>query len=81
MKRTYKKPFLALEPYQLDASVAAACSTENKIPIYYFDTSCTFEDGTFGASCFPNIVDGPKDGDYPCYHGMYDPLGRAFTYS
>lgn len=83
MRKKYIKPYLAVEPYQLDASVAAACSTENKIPIYYSDYNC-FHPGSFSfaTQCDNNVVDpGPGQGDVPCTHGVYGPAGLAFTYS
>ena len=75
MKRKYQKPYLAVEPYQLDASVAAACSVENNIPIGFYDNTCVHESGFFGNLCDNDIV------QFECYHGQYGPDGMTFTYS
>lgn len=75
MKRKYLKPYLAVEPYQLDASVAAACSADNKISIGFYDNTCIHDSGFFGQLCTVDVV------QHECFHGYYGPDGIAFTYS
>ena len=79
MKRTYNKPRIAVESFQLDATIAGACA--NKVgainqseSMCVFDSSDTGFDALGGVSyfgsnaCRPNIVDEKTDGMY-CYHG------------
>ena len=74
MKREYKKPYLLVESFQLDAAIAASCSSEKKMPLNYGMDTCTLEEelpglGYFGNLCIHDIkVDGDGN-DYICYHG------------
>ena len=81
MKRTYTKPLIAMESFQLNASLAAACSTQTDdatglpgIAIHYGENTCTANEekpglGYFGAMCDDNVVDVGGDGnDGICYH-------------
>ena len=75
MKKTYKKPYIAVESFQLDAAIAASCSATGKQAINHtLETNCTAleEVGVayFGPGCDPQIVNGDGTGnDTHCYHG------------
>lgn len=78
MKKEYKKPYLLVESFQLDAAIAASCSP-GKIPLHYGLDSCTLEEEMFGFGYFGNLcihdvkVEGDGN-DTICYHG---PKGEA----
>ena len=44
MKREYRKPYLAMESFQLNAAIAASCSSDNKQPIHYGENTCIVGD-------------------------------------
>lgn len=71
MKKTYEKPVLIIESFQLDATVAASCSSQGYIPISYGENSCSFEGQFFNYDNCQMDVTGPEgDGnDTICYHG------------
>ncbi len=77
MKRKYVKPYLLVESYQLDASVATACSAQpNGQPIYYGETNCSFGgEYYFDPRCAEDVVNGD------CYHGPYASDGMVFIMS
>ena len=75
MKKEYVKPYLAVESFQLDASIASGCG----IKLYYSGTACTMVDDkgektldiNFGPACEEqggiNMLQ--EDPDI-CYHAM-----------
>ena len=72
MKRTYTKPLIAMESFQLDAAIAASCSSQNYIPINYGEDDCTFDNGQFFnfKNCEMDLTGPEGDGnDTTCYHG------------
>ena len=72
MKREYKKPVLAVESFQLDAAIAASCSSQHYIPIHYGEDDCVFEGGQFFNynNCQVDLTGSGGDGnDTTCYHG------------
>lgn len=75
MKKAYNKPFIMVELFQLNAALAASCSSEGKEPIHYSINSCTAEEetpgaGYIGASCeIDSTLEGGDGNDGPCYHG------------
>jgi hypothetical protein len=72
MKKDYKKPYLLVESFQLDAAIAASCSSEKKMPLHYGLDSCTLLEEMPGLGYFGNLCrhDVKVDGDdYICYHG------------
>lgn len=78
MKKKYVKPYIVIESFQLNAAVAASCSSEGKIPINYGEGTCNDMDeagtGYFGQACETNVtVSGGDDNDEFCYHGPIDP--------
>ena len=84
MKKTYVKPYIAVETFQLDAAIAAACSP-NKQPLNYSMDTCTLEEEMPGYNYFGNLcvhdVQVEGDGnDLICYHGP-TPASEAFMNS
>ena len=74
MKKDYKKPYLLVESFQLDAAIAASCSSETKIPLHYGLDSCTLEEemfgfGYFGNQCRHDVKVEGDGNDTICYHG------------
>ena len=93
MKKTYRKPYLGVESFQLNAAVAATCSGGNSrssprgISINHWETTCAFPDNNnpqfFSLSnCQIDLTDASLDGnDTLCYHGPMLSNGITFTYS
>lgn len=82
MKRKYQKPYLAVESFQLNAAIAASCSSEGKQPIHYGENTCIVGDNPdeqaieyLGNACELDIVGdvGGDSNDTFCYHGPFDP--------
>ena len=88
MKKEYEKPYIMVESFQLNAAIAASCSSGGKIPINYGVANCTDMDndeentGYFGTACGSSggtdvsshpSVGGGDDNDGFCYHGPFDP--------
>lgn len=72
MKRTYTKPLIAMESFQLNAAIAASCSSEDGIAIHYGENTCTYDDGQFFNynNCQFDLTGPEGDGnDTDCYHG------------
>ena len=77
MKKTYSKPYIAVESFQLDAAIAASCSSSGLIPLGFYQETCADEEGPgyFGDACGrdPNGTDvtapGADSNDRICYHG------------
>jgi hypothetical protein len=74
MKKDYKKPYLLVESFQLDAAIAASCSSETKNPLHYGLDSCTLEEelpgfGYFGNLCIHDVKVEGDGNDLICYHG------------
>lgn len=80
MKKKYEKPVLIIEPFQLDATVAASCSSQGYISINYGENDCTFDSGQFFNynNCQMDLT-GPDgdDNDTLCYHG---PMLAPYTF-
>lgn len=82
MKRNYSKPYLVMESFQLNAAVAASCSSEEKQPIHYGENTCIVGDDPgeqaveyLGNACELDIVGnvGGDSNDTICYHGPINP--------
>lgn len=72
MKKTYTKPYLVVESFQLDASIAASCSSQGFIPIGFGENTCSFDNGQFYNfnNCQVDLTGPDGDGnDTLCYHG------------
>ena len=83
MKREYQKPYLAMESFQLNAAIAASCSSEGKQPIHYGENTCIVGDNSdetsieyLGNACVLDIVGeiGGDKNDTICYQGPFDPF-------
>lgn len=86
MKKQYKKPYLALESFQLNAAIANACSTTKRTPIRHQEDTCSYPVGSgqfFSLfNCQVDVSDGSNDGnDTLCYHGPELANGIVFTFS
>jgi len=85
MKRPYKKPYLEVESFQLDAAIAEACSTLGSIAIHHTEEkNCTFANGQFFnlINCSMDLTGASIDGnDTVCYHGPFLSGGKTFTWS
>lgn len=87
MKRVYSKPVLAVESFQLDAAIAASCSSQGYQPLNHYDYA-TCKDHTDGGYFFNadhcDVDLTPDDGDGSdtiCYHGPRATGGITFIYS
>lgn len=75
MKKTYTKPYIAAESFQLNAAIASSCSSEGKQPLGFYEQSCNLAEeiptlGYFGVACVHNVTKpGADDNDGICYHG------------
>lgn len=80
MKREYKKPMIAVESFQLNATFAATCSL--KVDLNSGVDTCYFDfTPEFGQACEDNggynvTVDYPDD--QPCYLAAND-IANAFS--
>jgi hypothetical protein len=86
MKKDYKKPYLLIESFQLNAAVAGSCAAQGGITINYGENRCGFDVGVDNQFQFFNAFNcdmdltGPEDGyDTICYHGPT--LGLLFIAS
>lgn len=89
MKKEYQKPYLAVESFQLNAAIAASCTSEGKFPINHGQHDCTLGDNPgeepdviFGAACVVDVYTQSGDGnDGFCYHGPVADMSLVFVYS
>lgn len=80
MKKEYRKPYLMVESFQLNAAIAASCSSQGYIAINYGEDTCTFDNGQFfnNNNCQMDLTGPEGDGnDTLCYHG---PLLAGVTF-
>ena len=73
MKKKYSKPYMVVESFQLNAAIAASCSSEGKFALNFYLSNCDLEDeipgaGYFGAVCGFDVT----NPDF-CYHGPVVP--------
>lgn len=87
MKRKYSTPYLAVESFQLNAAIAASCSSQGYMPLNHYDYA-TCKDHTVGGYFFNadhcDVDLTPDDGDGSdtiCYHGPIATGGITFIYS
>lgn len=79
MKKTYTKPYIAVESFQLNAAIASSCSGDGKHTLGFDIDTCTLEDNRgstdfigsnyFGNACVHNVVVEGDGNDQICYHG------------
>ena len=85
MKKTYTKPYIAVESFQLDAAIAGSCTSEGKTALNYTIATCKdYPDaasGYFGDSCTHNVVQEGDGNDLICYHGPSVKAYEAFMNS
>lgn len=85
MKKAYTKPQIAVESFQLDAAVAAACSSHAPHAILnHTESTCTYDGGAFFNlyNCQFDLTYKDDDGnDTICYHGPTVSEGLYFINS
>ena len=83
MKKTYTKPYIAVETFQLDAAIASTCSKDGKGTLNKGVDECTHESGYFGNACVHDMTDfeGGDPNDRICYHGPVPGIGDLFMQS
>ena len=77
MKKKYEKPLFIVESFQLDASIAASCSSQEFTALGYNENTCGYDKGIDHEWAFFNVVNcdfdlvgsGGDNNDTPCYHG------------
>ena len=73
MKKSYVKPYIAVESFQLDAAIAASCSSQGYVPLGKGESNCFHESGVFGLGCEHDATGGNgvygDNNDELCYHG------------
>ena len=83
MKKAYTKPLIAMESFQLNAAIAASCSSQGYQPIDFNEETCSY-DIYFGTSCLEDVTGGNNvygdNNDELCYHGPIA-AGVVFVYS
>lgn len=83
MKKEYRKPYLAVESFQLDAAIAGACKDAGKYTLNHYESSCRPSgDGvgfyfSFACGAQGGLDVIHPDGEGPCYQG---PTGIAEGY-
>lgn len=85
MKKKYEKPILIIESFQLDATVAASCSSNNFAPLGYTENNCGYGIGFESKyqyfnfdNCDVDLVGSGGDAnDSVCYHG---PVATGITF-
>ena len=88
MKKTYKKPIVVIEAFQLDAAIAGSCATGT--PVGHYENSCGYGESREGLEyqyfgeylCDVDLTIGGGDGnDTHCYHGPINTSGQVFVWS
>lgn len=77
MKKEYRKPYLMVESFQLDAAIASGCTAEyNKVPLNHDLDTCDLQEempglGYFGDAigCIHDVKVEGDGNDLICYHG------------
>ena len=72
MKKTYVKPQVYFEDFQLSASIAGDCIGDNKIPLNHSKEVCTYKEGGmtyFIATEICSLTPEPEGG---CYNGFVE---------
>ena len=87
MKKEYAKPYIMVESFQLNAAIAASCSSQGATPIHYGVDTCTAQEeapglGYFGVQCDWDVNKVEFDeNDTICYHGPKSDLSVMFLAS
>lgn len=73
MKKTYVKPQVYFEDFQLSASIAGDCTGDNKIPLNHSKESCTYEMPGAGRYFLQTELCATTPApEGPCYQGFVD---------
>lgn len=93
MKRTYTKPLIAMESFQLNAAIAGACKDDGKHLLNHYQSTCNAldidkgetGDVFFGLACAATGVDVTakdwQDEGGLCYHGPTVDLANVYLAS
>jgi len=85
MKKTYVKPELVVESFQLDAANAASCSGDGLETINRVLGSCEHASGLFANGCTHEVSGDDRiydtDDDEFCYHGPVVKISDSFLQS
>ena len=85
MRKTYSKPYLLVESFQLDAAVAASCSASGKAPIHFTLDTCKAVEETgstyIGNQCVHDVKVEGDGNDLICYHGPMSEVETMFMNS
>lgn len=74
MKKEYRKPYLLMESFQLDAAIAATCTQQGLQPLNHGLDTCDLDDempglNYFGNACIHDVKVEGDGNDLICYHG------------
>ena len=81
MRKSYQKPILAVESFQLDAAIAGSCSGQGYVPLNHYEKNCQFDGRFFSSQCYEDVVTPSNPNDEICYHGPTATGGMTFIYS
>lgn len=90
MKKTYTKPYLAVESFQLDAAIATSCRDEGKAVLTQAIETCNFllldkRITQFGNACPTDVINKAHHGyglyNTLCYHGPVATYSNVFMTS
>lgn len=86
MKKEYKKPVVAVESFQLDASIAGACKDKKAHVINHYQSTCTVdkdEEGYIGQSFFGSANGSCEklDDTFYCYQGPTNDISAMYLES
>ena len=93
MKKSYSKPVVGFEAFQIDAAIAGSCKDPSAqgvggywkhIPINHYENSCSYAEGQFFNffNCSMDLTGPEFDGnDTICYHGPILSGGIVFVCS
>ena len=66
MKKSYVKPQVYFEDFQLSASIAGDCTGDNKISLNHSKISCTYVVPGMGTYFVENVCTNPPDPEGSC---------------
>ena len=81
MKKAYVKPYIAVESFQLNAAIAASCSSSGYISIGRSENACGYDEWSDNHwqffnydNCEVDLTDGATDdhNGTECYHGPFE---------
>lgn len=85
MKKIYTKPFIAVESFQLNAAIAASCSSQGKQKVGFTMDGCNLAEEApneiyIGKACAENILNSDiNTDDGLCYQALEGFTDSYFT--